>query len=258
MPRAALVVPSPPILRVTARDWHAIGSYLFDKDPRSWKFQCPACGHVQSAAELIAQHPELDTARLDGHAYTSCAGRLLPAVMSPPKKARGPKRLAGAPPSKRVVKKAPRPDPAVGCDWTLGGLFSIHALEVLHPETKAWQAVFMFFHVDAREALEECDVVLPPPETTDAATWSEYSWPDWVPLEQRAQIEKFWGASMGRSPEAWLHGSGGRHAPRLGEEVTMRPVCHGDVPKVTGRFVYCWNNMARVVDAAGVAYAVAF
>ena len=59
-----------------------------------YAYRCVKCGHIQSAASLVRHvGPE----RAGNLAYYSCEGRF---------------------------------NREIGCDWTLGGLFRIHALEV--------------------------------------------------------------------------------------------------------------------------------
>jgi hypothetical protein len=87
-------------------------------------------------------------------------------------------------------------------------------------------------------------------------TWAEYTWPDWVPAELREQIEGFWSDSWGRGPDAWLAAANDpynyRDGVEFGERVTLRGVC-GEWGKdeVTGRYVYAWNNIGRIVTDDG-------
>lgn len=60
-----------------------------------YAFRCVRCGHIQSAVSLARYLPPEDA---DNAAYFACEGRF---------------------------------NKKVGCDWTLGGLFRIHKLEVL-------------------------------------------------------------------------------------------------------------------------------
>jgi hypothetical protein len=75
--------------------------------PRDWAFVCPICGTVQSARSLLAAGVPED--KLDGQLAFSCEGRWTGAGSFKDT------------PSRRLVR---------GCDWTLGGLFTIHELEV--------------------------------------------------------------------------------------------------------------------------------
>jgi len=77
---------------ITQEEWLADGNARFGEDRSLWKFKCVRCGHVQTARDFrdIGVDP-------DGRVYFSCIGRW---------------------------------KEGVGCDWTLGGLFQIHAVEV--------------------------------------------------------------------------------------------------------------------------------
>lgn len=73
------------VLRIGLRDWFAIAEKLFGKDRRLWRFKCVACGHVQTAEDLIALGVPADEA--EGACYFNCAGRYAkkppPAALSP-------------------------------------------------------------------------------------------------------------------------------------------------------------------------------
>ena len=66
-------------------------------------FKCPRCGRLQSAQDLIDAGAGKDLDDVEGYLAYSCVGRW---------------------------------DASKGCDWTLGGLFAIHELEVLTPDGK--------------------------------------------------------------------------------------------------------------------------
>lgn len=70
---------------------------------------CPQCGTVQSVASLV----RAGLSRVSAEAVTgwSCEGRVHEA-------------------------SARRKGKVRGCDWTLGGLFKIHELEVINPDGK--------------------------------------------------------------------------------------------------------------------------
>jgi hypothetical protein len=74
----------------------AEGERLFGPHGRDWAFRCPACGAAQTPAQFVALGLTEDQAL--SRVYGSCLGRLRGATQ--------------------------------GCDWTLGGLFQIHTLEV--------------------------------------------------------------------------------------------------------------------------------
>jgi len=67
----------------------------FGDDSRKWKFKCPQCKTVQSAEDLVAAGVSKDD--VERFVGFSCIGRF---------------------------------KEGVGCDWTLGGLFQIHEIEI--------------------------------------------------------------------------------------------------------------------------------
>lgn len=79
--------------QMTYEEWIAEGMRRFGKDKSKWKWKCARCGHVQSMRDFtdIGMDPS-------NVVYFSCIGRW---------------------------------KQGIGCDWTLGGLFQIHTLEVL-------------------------------------------------------------------------------------------------------------------------------
>lgn len=74
-----------------------------------YAFSCPSCKTVQSMASLMKTGMTSDDARVN--IGFSCIGR-----------------YTGAGPWKRGDA------PGKGCDWTLGGLFKIHQLEIVDSE----------------------------------------------------------------------------------------------------------------------------
>lgn len=74
--------------------------------------KCPMCGAVQSGADLIAAGAGADFDEVEKYLAFSCVGRFTG---------------AGSP------RKKPDGKP---CNWTLGGLFSLHKLEVVTPDGK--------------------------------------------------------------------------------------------------------------------------
>ena len=99
---------------ITREQWIAEGEALFGKDVRKWRFVCPRCKHVQSGESVIAHNPGLSRGEpsdaISDWIYFSCEGRHTPKY---------------------------------GCDWTLGGLFQIHTVEVIDPPRRPWR-VFDF------------------------------------------------------------------------------------------------------------------
>lgn len=79
--------------------------------------KCVICGCVQSIASLRRADPALTNAAAEALVSFSCEGR-----------------LTGAGPwSTKATKAGAERRKVRGCDWTLGGLFTIHKLEVLMP-----------------------------------------------------------------------------------------------------------------------------
>lgn len=81
--------------QITLAEFHAVLENQGVPKPHC-AFRCVRCGHIQSAASL-ARHMSKEEAL--SRAYFSCEGRYC--------------------------------DSAGGCDWTLGGLFQLHKLEVM-------------------------------------------------------------------------------------------------------------------------------
>ncbi len=73
-----------------------------------WAFLCPICGTVQSAADLIRAGAGKDFDEVEKYLGFSCIGRFT---------------NSGA--------YKPGLLPGGGCNWTLGGLFQLHKLEVV-------------------------------------------------------------------------------------------------------------------------------
>lgn len=72
-----------------------LASQRFGPDPRVWKFVCPRCKTAQSAEDLVNAGVSKDD--VEKYIGFSCIGRF---------------------------------DEAKGCNWTLGGLFQLHELEI--------------------------------------------------------------------------------------------------------------------------------
>jgi len=78
----------------------------FGTEPINWKFVCPICKTEQTAADLVAAG--VDRKEVENYIGFSCIGR-----------------WTNAGPCKKADK------PGKGCDWTLGGLFQLHELEII-------------------------------------------------------------------------------------------------------------------------------
>jgi hypothetical protein len=76
-------------------------------------FKCPMCGTVQSMADLILAGAGKDEEEVEKYIGFSCVGRWT---------------HGGGPPKKKGTQ--------VGCNWTLGGLFQCHEVEVVTPDGK--------------------------------------------------------------------------------------------------------------------------
>jgi hypothetical protein len=198
--------------QITHEAWRAIGRELYGPRARHWAFKCVACGHVQTAAG-IAERCNVDLERAAAGVYVSCEGR-----------------LGGA-----------------GCDWTLGGLFRTHTLEVLDPETQVFTPVFEFADPRADAMVEAVKLARRAHPTSDAERWMTYAWPEWIPVDVRAHIWRFFDGARG-----WLAAAQERDVPPLGTRVTFRP----DGQVVEGRFVYVANDSGYVVSDDGTAVRV--
>jgi len=69
----------------------------FGEDAKYWKFVCPKCGTIQSAMDF-REHTDVKLGDISQYIGFSCIGRFTDKM---------------------------------GCDWTLGGLFKIHKIEII-------------------------------------------------------------------------------------------------------------------------------
>lgn len=86
--------------RIEHKDWIAEGKERFGDDPMEWRFQCVRCGHVQTGRDFMEAGLSKEDAK--ARMYFSCIGRVNGGES--------------------------------GCDWSLGGLFQLHTLEVVDEE----------------------------------------------------------------------------------------------------------------------------
>ncbi|XTZ13874.1 DUF5131 family protein [Micromonospora echinospora] len=89
-----------------------------------------------------------------------------------------------------------------------------------------------------------------PIDPADApASWADWTWPDWVPVKAREQIESSWSKRVGRGPASWLADAHAQGAPAFGQQWTtprgMRPPGSPD-GRHTGRYIHAWNNIGRL------------
>jgi hypothetical protein len=84
---------------ISLDDFKAEAEKRFGPDTTQWQFVCPSCGTAQTAADFVAA----GISKEDVNKYIgfSCIGRQ---------------------------------DNEKGCDWSLGGLFQIHTLEIITPD----------------------------------------------------------------------------------------------------------------------------
>ncbi len=93
--------------------------------------KCPMCGTVQSASSLMRAGAGSSLDEVEKYLGFSCVGRFL-----------------GAGEHKALNK------PGKGCDWTLGGLFKLHKLEVLTPDGKRHPRFEVATGEEARSLME--------------------------------------------------------------------------------------------------------
>lgn len=107
--------------QIPFEEWKEKAIELYGKDRNQWKFKCPSCGGIQTCQDFIDHKIE----EPDTKFHFSCIGRWV--------KGRG-------------------------CDWTLGGLFRIHKLEVIDPEGNK-HSVFEFAdEIDINKEVDKADV----------------------------------------------------------------------------------------------------
>lgn len=87
------------MITLTLKEWFEKAEAKFGTDKKQWKFKCAHCGEVQTLQEFMDAGVEEPETKF----YYSCIGRW-------------------------VAKR--------GCNWTLGGLFQIHKLEVISEDDK--------------------------------------------------------------------------------------------------------------------------
>lgn len=97
---------------MTVEEYHAALKAQGTKDPGEFVMICPMCGTPQTGNDLIRAGAGKTFDDVEKYLAFSCVGRFTG---------------AGSP------RKAPDGKP---CNWTLGGLFQVHNLEVLTPDGK--------------------------------------------------------------------------------------------------------------------------
>ncbi|WP_190824741.1 DUF5131 family protein [Saccharopolyspora pogona] len=93
--------------------------------------------------------------------------------------------------------------------------------------------------------------ISPMDPTTAPKSWSDWTWPDWVPQTVRDQIESFWGPKSARTPQQWMRDMHVQGSHPFGTTVTSGDGFGHNPPQVTGRWVHAWNNVGRLVHDDG-------
>jgi len=83
-----------------------------------------------------------------------------------------------------------------------------------------------------------------------------WEWPEWVPVKVRTQIESFYVYHGGA--EGWRRRAQENGAPEFGAVVTLGDGFGTNPQPVTGRFVFAWNNIARLIMDDGTFRYTAF
>jgi hypothetical protein len=112
-------------------------------EPKHYAFICPVCGTVQSMASLVkaGDTPEM----VERHIAFNCEGRFSGAGPWNPGKSKKARDL-------RKIR---------GCDWTLGGLFQFHTLEIVDEEGNTRPA----FEIASPEQAQELERLILESET---------------------------------------------------------------------------------------------
>lgn len=93
------------IVSLTKDEWLQRGKERFGKDYKEWKFKCPSCGNIQS----IHDFEDASIENPEQKVFFSCIGRW------------------NGHDNDMLSGKSP-------CNYTLGGLFKLHHVEVINEE----------------------------------------------------------------------------------------------------------------------------
>lgn len=110
--------------RITIEEFHAELKNQNVNSKEDLAFRCPMCHTVQSARDLIAADAGKTFDEVERYLAFSCVGRFTGAGAHKS----APRHSNGRRPKKDTPKDG---QTGLGCDWTLGGLFQIHELEVM-------------------------------------------------------------------------------------------------------------------------------
>lgn len=111
------------MLYVKRKDWMKIAKDAYG-DKKSWQFKCVSCGHIQSIGSVLDNNPSLKDV-LDW-IYQNCEGRYTKGH---------------------------------GCDWSLGGLFTMHLIEVVDDDGSRF-ATFEFADKSVMDALKKKSITI--------------------------------------------------------------------------------------------------
>jgi hypothetical protein len=87
-------------------------------------------------------------------------------------------------------------------------------------------------------------------------TWSNFFWPGWVPVPVAAEIQSFWSEQWGRGPAEWYENAIQNKAALFGERVRVHGLC-SEEEFLTGRIIFAWNNIGRLLCDDGTVRCVA-
>ncbi|MGW1675983.1 DUF5131 family protein [Saccharopolyspora sp. NPDC002376] len=94
--------------------------------------------------------------------------------------------------------------------------------------------------------------ISPPMDPANAPeSWSDWTWPDWVPQAVRDQIEDFWGPKSARTPQQWIRDMHVQGSHPFGATVTSGDGFGHNPPQIIGRWVHAWNNIGRLAHEDG-------
>lgn len=120
------------MIEYTKEEFLAEGKKLFGKSKKKWRFVCPVCGFIQTAEDLVSVGAGKAIEDVLGYWGYSCVGRWHKKGKSGFKD----------PEKKKGWKKE------YGCDYTVGGLFKLHQIEVSYTDEDGEEKVREFFDFD--------------------------------------------------------------------------------------------------------------
>ena len=137
-----------PIMTMTLSEYHEAlsdqGVLMLEFTVLDLAMKCPMCGTIQSARDLIAAGAGKTFEEVEKFLGFSCVGRWTHG--NPPPEVKGTQS---------------------GCNWTLGGLFRTHELEVVTPDGRRHMR-FMPCTPEEAQTHAKRNRVVSPPEVLDA------------------------------------------------------------------------------------------